>query len=160
MNRDVPTLRERILPLVVIGWLLAATRLVLDFTVPEWPLTMFIGLYYGMPVVLLWVGATGRWGTIGWRRMAFSLFVACALIWGVWNSVAYTVGQFMEWEHGRFFPGGPEQEARASAVADSIPGKLGAGLLHGLLSSLASTVWCTVFGTLFIWLPAKRRANR
>ena len=105
MNPTVPPLSERLFPLVVLGWLLAAVRLGLDATLPDWPPTMYFGLYLVMPVGLLWVGLTGRWGPIGWWRMVGTMLVLVALVWGVWNSIAYTVGQFMEWTHGRFFPG-------------------------------------------------------
>jgi hypothetical protein len=89
-------------------------------------------------------------------------------VWGVCNSVTYTVGQFMEWTDGRYFPGelvtdasGVETyvDGRAAPLADSALGKVGAGLLHGALSSVAGSVWCIAFGTLFVWVYRRPAAG-
>src|SRR5690606_16125760 len=91
--------------LVLFGWAVAAVRLALDALWPEGPVTMYFGLYFLMPLPIAWVGLTWRWGPVRWTSMAITMVVVAVLVWGVWNSIAYTVGQFAGWQHGRFAPG-------------------------------------------------------
>ena len=172
----IPGMRERILPLILIGWIVSAIRLALDFMMPDSPFTMAFGVYYLLPLVIAYIGLTRRWGRISWGRMAISMVLVGFLVWGIWNSIAYTTGQFMEWGHGRFHAGCPllngdgslklgadglpmERDGRASAVQETFLAKLGAGLLHGLLSSLTGSIWCIGFGSVFIWVPTKLGAR-
>ncbi|MBK8978340.1 MAG: hypothetical protein IPM29_20755 [Planctomycetes bacterium] len=165
----VPPLWQRVLPLLLIGSVLAAIRLTLDATVPDGRLTMYVGTWLVMPFAIAWVGLTRRYGPISFRQMAFTMVVVAATVWGAWNVIAYTTGQFMGWTHGRFDPGhveiaadGTETRvgARAMPIQATAWAKLGAGLLHGVLSTAIQSVICTVLGTLLIWLPARslRRA--
>ena len=158
---------RRVLPLAAFGYLVATIRLGLDFWDPE--RAMWFGLYYTMPVALVFVGLTRRWGPIGWRPMALTMLVLGFLVWGVCNSIAYTVGQFLEWTDGRYSPGElvdgtwvetAQKSRRAAEPQATAPGKVMAGLVHGLISSLTSTVWCTAFGTLFLWVPKWTRRER
>lgn len=156
-------MRQRILPLVLFGWALAATRLILDFTAPDWPPTMHIGVFFTLPFFIAYIGLMRKWGRISWPQMALSMLLVGFLVWGIWNSIAYTTGQFMEWTHGRFDPGTPTigadgvttyEGGRASPIQAESLGKIGQGLLHGLVSSVAGSVWCILFGSVFIWVPA------
>ena len=70
------------------------------------------------------------------------------------NAIAYTLGQFQGWEHGRFEP-----DVRAAPIADSSLGKLGLGLMQGGLTALAGAVWSVAIATLLLWLPSRRRAG-
>lgn len=149
LTTTIPPLGQRLKPLVIFGYIVAAIRLALDAVAPEFLLTMHFGLYYLMPVAILVIGLRRTWGPVRWRTTAGTMIVLAFLVWGVWNSIAYTTGQFMEWTHGRFAP------ARASPPAVTAMAKIGLGLLHGLLSSLTSSIWCIGFGTVFIWLPAR-----
>jgi hypothetical protein len=150
---EVPPLSRRLLPLVVIGWIVAAIRLTLEFQAPEQ--SMWFGVYYVMPILLIVIGLGRRWGPIGWVAMAATTSLLAVLVWGVPNSISYTLAQFLEWTHGRFEP-----EVRAAPIASEPLKKIGVGLLQGLLTSLAGAVWCTVAGTLFIWIPERWRRRR
>lgn len=152
------------LPLFVFGSVISAIRLALDAAWPEGPLTMYFGIYFLMPVALAWVGFTRRWGAVRWKTMALTMVVVAFAVWGLWNTIAYTTGQFLEWTHGRFFPGEQvvaadgtvtREGARAAPLQDTAVAKVGAGLLHGLISSVVSSAWCVALGTLLIWLPAR-----
>lgn len=165
---DVPTLRQRVLPLVIFGWIVAAIRLALDAGWPEATVTWYFGLFVLMPVAIAVIGLRGRWGPIPWLRMAGTMVVVALLVWGIGNAIAYTVAQFAGWQHGRFAPGvevvGADgttvrEGGRSAPLQDTAIAKLGVGLLHGLLSSVAASVWCTVFGTLLVWLPARLRGT-
>ncbi len=162
MSEHTPSLAQRLKPLVIFGYLVAAVRLALDATAPDFLVTMHFGLYYLMPLAMLVIGLQGRWGPVRWATMAGTMLVLGFVVWGVWSSIAYTTGQFMEWTHGRFYPGrGPDDEARRAApLAATAMGKIGSGLLHGLLSSIASSIWCIGFGTLLIWLPGRLGAKK
>jgi len=161
VTEPAPSLSQRLKPLIVFGYIVAAIRLALDATAPDFVLTMHLGLYYLMPLAMLVVGLRRRWGTVRWTTMAGTMIVLGFVVWGVWNSIAYTTGQFMEWTHGRFFPGeGPDhQGARASPPAATTTAKIGWGLLHGLLSGVTSSIWCIVSGTVLIWLPSRLGAR-
>lgn len=150
---EIPPLRRRLMPLVLIGWVVATIRLVLEFQAPDQ--SMWFGVYYVMPLVLLIVGVRGMWGPIGWPAMAATAFLLALLVWGVPNAIAYTLGQFLDWTHGRFEPG-----ERAAKIADNPLTKLGLGLAQGGLTSLAGAVWCILAGTLFVWIPARLRRAR
>jgi hypothetical protein len=156
----IPPLGRRLRPLLLFGYAVAAIRLGLDFWDRE--AAMVFGLYYLMAVAIIYVGVTRRWGLIGWRAMALTMVCLGCLVWGVSNSISYTVGQFMGWTDGRFDPGTPVRDAagvlqgyadgRAMPPQDTALGKVGAGLLHGLISSLTGSVWCILFGTAFVWV--------
>lgn len=155
----VPPLRERIRGLVLLGLAIGLLRYALEFTAS--PYAMWFGVYYLMPVALLVVGLRGLWGPIPWPKMLGSIAVMCLLVWGIPNTLAYTTGQFLGWQHGRFHYGGPDDPAtRAAPIAATTWGKLGWGVLQGVLTSVAGTIWCTVWGTLVIWLPARLRRRR
>jgi hypothetical protein len=155
-----PPLAQRIRGLVLLGLGIGLCRYGLEFVAPD--RAMWFGVYYLMPIALLVVGVRGSWGDITWPRMLGSLAVMCLLVWGIPNTLAYTTGQFLGWQHGRFYNGGVEdaENTRAAPIAATTLGKLGLGVLQGLLTSVAGTIWCTVWGTLLIWLPARRRRGR
>lgn len=165
---ETPPLEKRLWPLFVFGSIVSAIRLALDAIAPNSEITMQFGVYWLMPLALAFVGFTGRWGTIGWKPMALTMIALGFAVWGVWNSIAYTTGQFMEWTHGRFDPGERVvaedgtvswENGRAAPIMDSAFLKVAMGLLHGFLSSLTSSVWCIVWGTVLVWLPARLRAR-
>lgn len=75
---------------------------------------------------------------------------------GTAESIAYTTGQFLGWNHGRFHYGGPGDPAnKADTIAATALGKIGTGAFVALLTTVAGTVWCTLWGTLLIWLPGR-----
>ena len=163
---EVPPLWSRLRGLVITGWIIAAVRLGLDAWWPEGPITMHFGLFYLMPLALAYVGLTHRWGPIRWMSMALTMLLLAVLVWSISTAIAYTTGQFMEWSHGRFWPGtgvtgadGEVVDRRAMAIQPTVLGKIGAGLLHGALSGVAGTVWCMAIGTVVIWLPARLRRS-
>lgn len=154
-----PPLGQRIRSLVVLGLAVGLLRYALEFTASDH--AMWFGVYYVMPIALLVVGVRGSWGDITWPQLLGSMAVMCLLVWGIPNTLAYTTGQFLGWQHGRFYAGDAEGEGgRAAPIVATLWGKIGVGLLQGLLTSIAGTVWCTMWGTLVIWLPARLRRRR
>ena len=154
--RTTPPLRMRIKPLVLVGLPIASLRLLAEFVAPN--LAMYFGVYYLMPIVILVLGAKDAWGPIRWTLIPISMATMCLIVWGIPNTIAYTSGQFLEWNHGRFyFEGWDSDQSRAAPIADTVVEKLGWGVSQGLLTSLVGTLWCTFWGTLLIWIPARRR---
>ena len=168
----VPPLRSRVIQLAAIGSVIAAIRLGLDFWDRE--LAMWFGLYYAMPVVILVLGRRRQWGPIPWTSMATTLVIVACLVWGVWNTISYSVGQFMEWTDGRYYPGelqpdgswadgtlpdGTTKGKRADFVKATALAKIGTGALHGLISSITGSIWSILAGTLFLWRPGRTIAK-
>lgn len=151
---DTPTLGARLKPLVAIGLAVGLIRYALDFTTAGY--AMYVGVYYVMPVVFLVIGLRRQWGPIRWPAVFGTMALTALIVWGIPNTLAYTTGQFLEWNHGRFYNGGEDDPAnRAAPVAATAAGKIGFGVMQGVLTAVAGTIWCTVWGTLVIWLPAK-----
>jgi hypothetical protein len=144
-----PPLASRIRVLVLIGLAVGLSRYALEFAASY--AAMWFGVYYVMPVAILVIGVRRSWGDIRWPALLGTILVMCLIVWGIPNALAYTTGQFLGWQHGRF------AAERAAPLAATAFGKIGWGLLQGLATSVAGTVWCTVFGTIFIWLPARLR---
>ncbi len=163
MTDTTPSLAQRVFPLVVFGYLVAAIRLGLDFMDRE--IAMYFGLYYMMPVAYLVAGRKRLWGVCGWKTMAGTMMVIGVLVWGVTDSIVYTLAQFMEWTDGRFFPGEKIVGAdgvisygkgwRNLPIAESALGKVGYGLLHGAFASVIGGSWSVLVGTLFVWIPRR-----
>src|SRR5690606_30085301 len=118
-----PPIGERIRGLVLLGLAVGLLRYALEFT--ESPHTQWVGVYYVMPVALLVVGLRGSWGAIPWPSMFGSIALMCLFVWGLPNTLAYTTGQFLGWQHGRF------AEGRAAPIAATALGKIGWGVLQG-----------------------------
>lgn len=152
-----PPLAQRIAGLVLLGLTIGLIRYGLEFTHSQH--TMWFGVYYVMPIAMLVIGLRGGWGDIRWPQLLGSMAVMCLFVWGIPNSLAYTTGQFLGWQHGRFYNGGTTdpEHTRAAPIAATTLGKLGFGLMQGLLTSVAGTIWCTVWGSLLIWVPARLR---
>lgn len=153
-----PTLRQRVLPLIVLGLTTGLVRYAFEFVAPDQ--AMWFGVYYVMAAAILVIGVRGTWGPVRWPTLLGTMALTCLVVWGVPNTLAYTTGQFLEWNHGRFHFGGPDDPTnRAAPIAATTLGKVGWGTLQGLLTSVAGTVWCTVLGTILIWLPGRLRAK-
>ena len=158
MLPPTPPLGQRIRGLVTFGLAIGLIRYVLEFVAPE--RAMWFGVYYLMPVAILVVGVRGSWGNVRWLTLFGTMVVVALIVWGIPNTVAYTTGQFLEWNHGRFYNGGLDAPGnRAAPIQATTLAKLGLGLAQGGLTSLAGTVWCTVMGTVMIWLPGVRRSR-
>ena len=152
----VPPLRQRLLPLVAVGLAVGLARYVAEFVAPGQ--AMYVGIYYVMPIAFLVVGLRDGWGPIRWPALLGTMALLCAIVWGVSNTLAYTTGQFLGWQHGRFHNGGPDDPTnRAAPIAATALGKIGLGVMQGVLTSVAGTIWCTLWGTVLIWLPARLR---
>ncbi len=147
------TMRERLAPLVLIGWTVAAIRLVLEFAAPEE--SMFFGVYYAMPVALLWAGMTGRFRGVRVPHYLLGIFVVALLVWTVPNAITYTLGQFLGWEHGRFQPA-----VQSAPIAESALAKLGTGVMVAALTTVAGTLWMLVWSLPLGWLPTWLRGPK
>jgi len=151
-----PPLLHRVRLLAAIGLPVALLRYACEFFAPD--VSMYFGVYFLMPVLFLVIGMQGAWGAIRWPALLGTMALTCLIVWGIPNTLAYTTGQFLEWNHGRFHFNGWEDDAtRAAPIADSAAMKVVWGVAQGLLTSVAGTVWCTVTGTLLIWLPGRLR---
>ncbi len=139
-------------PLVFLGWAIAAGRFALEWIAPD--ASMYFGVYYVMPLVLLVFGLRGHFDGVGFWRLVLCMFLTAILVWGIPNSVSYTVAQFQGWTHGRF---GPD---RAPPIADTAGARILVGLSIGGLTALAGTVWMIGFSLFFAYLPARLRARR
>lgn len=154
MTSDQPSLWSDIRGLVFFGWIVAATRLLLDFVAPEQ--SMFIGVYFLMPVAYLYCGLKGRWDHLAWRRVAGSLIVVVFLVWFIPNWVSYSTAALVGLDHGRFSP-----EAYQTVIERDSPVKiiLNAGIVSAATFA-AGSVWSVSLGTLFIWLPGAMRRRQ
>lgn len=151
-----PPLRTRVAQLATIGLPIGLSRYGCEFVAPD--VASWFGVYYLMPAVFVVVAARGAWGRIGFLPLLATMALTCLIVWGAPNTLAYTTGQFLEWNHGRFYSNGWDDDAsRAAPIADTAAGKVLWGVAQGLLTSVAGTVWCTLWGAALIWLPARLR---
>lgn len=149
LHMETPPLLVRVVPVILVGWVVAAIRLTLDFVAPESFITKCVGVYYAVPLVLAYVGVKRKWGTIAWKPMALSVVVIAFAVWGVGNTVAYSVAQFQGWTHGRFDP-----EA-ALPLVEGTGARLLSGLGMGAMTSVFASGLLLIVGSLFIWVPQK-----
>ena len=154
MTSDQPSLWSDIRGLVFIGWIIAATRLLLDFVAPEQ--SMFIGVYFLMPVAYLYYGLKGKWDHLPWKHIAGALIVVVLLVWFIPNWVAYSTAALAGLDHGRFSP-----EAYQTVIERDTPFKiiLNAGIVS-VGTFAAGSVWSLALGTMLIWLPGAMRRRR
>lgn len=140
--------------LVFFGWIVAAARLLLDFTAPE--LSMYIGVYFLMPLAYLYYGVKGKWDHLSWRRVALSLIVVVFFVWFIPNLISYSTAFFVGLEHGRF---SPENSGRMFGHHGPFMTILNGAMVAGG-TFLAGSVWSVALGTLFIWLPGAMRRRQ
>lgn len=133
--------------LILIGWGIALVRLLLDASSQEF--AMYIGVYYGMPIVLLVFAVLGIYKGVGWKRLALGMILTGLLVWGLPNLISYTTAQFMGWRHGRF------AEGRGPDIAATALGKVVTGVQIAALTSVVGSVWLILWSTILIWLPGK-----
>jgi hypothetical protein len=137
--------------LIFFGWIVAAIRLALDITATD--AAMYFGVYYAMPLAYLYMGVKAKLDHLSWTRLALSMVVVAFFVWLIPNVITYTTAQFMEWDFGRFAPGG------AGTIAASSFDKLITGVTLGFGTMLPGTGWSIVFATLFIYVPKRIRAR-
>ncbi len=149
MTLDLSSLWSNIRGLVFFGWIVAAIRLLLDFVAPDQ--SMYIGVYWMMPLAYLYYGLKGKWDHLPWRWVAGSLLVVVFLVWFIPNWISYSTAALVRLDHGRF-----------SAVVElDSPVKtiLNAGIVAATTFG-AGSVWSLSLGTLFIWLPGALRRRQ
>lgn len=148
MKAAFKTVLAGMAPLIFIGWAVAAVRLVLEFVAPD--ISLWFGVYYAMPIVYAIYGfGTTRFKGWPWLHILLGAVVAGFTIWTIPNCIAYTLAQFMEWEHGRF---GVDRSAPLQATT---VGKIVTGVGVSLMTGLGGSVWSTVWMTLLVWLPGR-----
>jgi hypothetical protein len=145
-------LLRRMRPIILFGLAVAAVRFALDCA--QLDVAMWLGVYFLMPVALIVAGIRGTYDDLKWLRLAVAMILVAVCCWFVPNSVAYTTGQFLGWQHGRFAPG------RAAPIAESAWMKILAGLTVGFGTTIAGSLWLIVTSTLVVWIPARVRASR
>ncbi len=137
--------------LILIGWVIALVRLGLDAAAPG--ASMYFGVYYGMPIVLLFFSIMGKYKGVPWKRLALGMILTGVLVWGLPNLIAYTTAQFAGWDHGRF------GEGRGPGISESAMGKVTVGLMTAGMTSFAGSIWMILWSTILIWLPGKLGAG-
>ena len=149
MTLDLSSLWSNIRGLVFFGWIVASIRLLLDFVAPDQ--SMYIGVYWMMPLAYLYYGLKGKWDHLPWRWVAGSLLVVVFLVWFVPNWISYSTAALVGLDHGRF-----------SAVVEldsPVQAILNAGIVAATTFG-AGSVWSLSLGTLFIWLPGALRRRQ
>lgn len=150
MNGAIKSVAKAVFPLILIGWGVAAIRLVLEFAAPA--AAMFFGVYIVMPIAFAYFGfMTPRFHGWRWRLVPLAAVMVAATVWLLPNAIAYTLAQFMEWDHGRF------AADRSVPIADSAGRKILSGVGIAFGTGLAGTVWCTFCMTLLLWLPGRNK---
>ncbi len=154
MTTDQQTLWTNIKALVFFGWVVAAIRLLLDFVAPDQ--SMYIGVYWMMPLAYLYFGLKGRWDHLPWRRVAVSLLAVVLLVWFIPNWISYSTAALVGLDHGRF-----SAESYQTVIERDTPIKiiLNAGIVSAATFG-AGSVWSLSLGTLFIWLPGALRRRQ
>ena len=140
-------------PLVWFGWAVAAIRFALEFVAPQQ--AWYFGVYWLMPVALIYYGVQKKLDHLSWPRLALSMLIVGVLVWGLPNVIVYTTAQFQGWTHGRFTP-----QTQSAPIAATSAGKIQAGLVVGALTALGGSVWSIVWSTLVIWLPSYVRRRK
>jgi hypothetical protein len=135
--------------LVFFGWIVAGIRYILEFVAPEQ--AWYFGVYFVMPLAYLYYGITGKMDDLSWKHLALAMIMVAFFVWFIPNAVAYTTGQFMGWQHGRF---------AADPIAASSPGKLGTGVRIAFITFIAGALWSILFSTLVTWLPGHVRRRK
>ncbi len=154
MTMDLTSLWSNIRGLVFFGWAVAATRLLLDFVAPEQ--SMYVGVYYLMPVAYLYFGLRGKWDHLPWRQAALALVAVAFFVWFIPNFIAYSAAFLTGLEQGRFSPG---NSGRLSGFEGPFMTILNGGWVAGI-TFLVGSAWSVVLGTLLIWLPGALRRRR
>ena len=125
--------------------------------------TLVIGVVQGgLAGIAFWVvGIKAGWGTVRWRSVVGTMAVLALIVWGIPNTISYTTGQFLEWNHGRFhFEGWEHPASRGAPIGENAATKVGWGVAQGLLTSIAGSIWLSLWGTICIWLPARLRRGK
>ena len=110
---------------------------------------MYFGVYVAMPVVFHYCAIRESYRGVSWGRLALGMILLGVLVWGIPNTVSYTVAQFMGWRHGRF------SEGRGPEIAATAIGKVLTGAKIGFFTSIAGSVWSIVWSTILIWPHGK-----
>ena len=153
MGGTVGSLWNDIKPLVFFGWVVAAIRFALEFVAPQQ--AWFFGVYWLMPIALIYFGVQHKLEHVAWPRLALSMVLLGVLVWFVPNAIAYTTAQFQGWSHGRFAP-----QTQSAPIAPTPGAKIGTGLTVAALTALGGSFWCIVWSTLVIWLPGYLRRRK
>lgn len=139
-------------PLVLVGWVVAGIRYVLEWTAPG--MSMWFGVYYVVIPLLAYFAVTRRFDRCAWPKAALAMVLLAVLVWGLPNLIAYATAQFQGWTHGRF------AEGRGPKPQDSTPMKLLVSLGVAGGTTVAAAVLSIVVVTLFGWVPKRLRARR
>lgn len=151
MKDAIRSVGRAVFPLIIIGWAVAAIRLVLEFVAPG--AAMYFGVYFVMPIVFAYFGfATPRFHGWRWRLIPLAAVMIAIGVWLLPNAVAYTLAQFMEWDHGRF------AADRSVPLAESPARKILSGVGIAFGTGVAGTVWCLFWMTLVVWLPGRNKS--
>lgn len=135
--------------LIYFGWLIAAIRFILEFAAPDQ--SMYIGVYFIMPLAYLYYGLKGKLDDLTWPRLALGMVMVAFFVWFIPNCISYTTAQFMAWDHGRF---------AAEKIATTAIGKIMKGTGTAAITLVPGSVWSIVLSTLLIWLPGRRRKSK
>lgn len=174
-------------PIIYAAWIVAILRLITEALTTDLNIVAMMSVYMTIWVLLLYSGITGLLDQLVWKKLFVGAGILAVCCWFVPNSIAYTVAQFQEWNHGRFyvseehdalsalyrdeglgmFEAGSKateelgvERSRTGPRAETSGGRILAGLGVGFFTSIAGFLWCAVFGSLLVGIPATMRRRK
>ncbi|MBK6942714.1 MAG: hypothetical protein IPH13_21275 [Planctomycetes bacterium] len=175
-------------PVIFVSWVVAAGRLFAEACTTDMNFLGMLSVYGVIAFLFLYSAFTGAFDALGWKGVFVGSLVLTVSCLFVPNAIAYTVGQFRGWNHGRFqfdaehaaiqkplmekgmglfeakeesgkILGRPDP-TRGPPIADTPGGKLKTGLTVAALTMIGGVVWSLLWGTLFIGIPSTIRRRR
>lgn len=182
---------SRLRPWILILWVVAAVRYFIDFREVDAPIVFatgpiqwtadWVSVNYVVVPLLLVMGFVGVFRGWSWGRCLKALALLAVLCWSIPNGIAYTTGQFQEWQHGRYRgqnlavvdgqtvtfeeddgpPAGATdvRMARTMPLGETTAEKLTRGVGIGLVTVLAGFIWMFLWFHLFVYLPRRLGAS-
>ncbi len=175
-------------PLIFVCWIVAAVRLVVEARTKDVNVVAMVSVYATVFVVFLFAGFTGQFDRLRWKGLFIAPLVLGIACWTVPNFIAYSIGQFAGWNHGRFLvdaehyaiqkpliEGGMsifeakakseeilkrEDPSRTAPIAPTSAGKILTALSVAGFTTIGGVVWSLVFGLLLVGIPATVRSRR
>jgi len=185
MMQTIREVARELRPVIIVAWILAAARLVADHVTEDPGLTWGISVYFGVFTMLLFCGMTGVLDHLLWKRALLGGVVLAVLCWFVPNTVSYTLAQFTNPGHGRFYVLPLHQELADSGefgdfeiraevekrtgkpdptrnvpTGSSTGNKLLRGLTIGFVTTIAGALWSIAAMVLCVGIPASIRKRR
>lgn len=175
-------------PVIFVSWVVALGRLVAEACTTDMNFLGMLSVYGVIAFLFLYSAFTGAFDALGWKGVFVGSLVLTVSCLFVPNAIAYSVGQFQGWNHGRFHVDaehyviqkplmekgmglfeakakseeilGRPDPTRGPPIADTVGGKIKTGLTVAALTMIGGVVWSLLWGTLFIGIPSTIRRRR